>query len=623
MKRFLPYILMWVLLAACTSDSVWFDESEWVPLLQQRYIYMPPKSISIKAEAKSFDTYVEAKSTPWQFSGYASWLTVNPQMGTDATKVTIAAAENMSGENLRTSLFWLSSAVSDYDYKAMVSVTQQAATPYLTISEPTLTMAAKGETKSIAVDTNISYTISKSSSATWLTVEASEDSTRLTITVEPNPVTEARNASITLSGLRTQVINLTQEAACITSTEYGPLQVGVKGADYALQITSDFDWTASASASWLMVCPAEGAAGTSEVVLSVSPNNSTSARNGWVDFKIGSEDMFSVIVNQEALYCTVSSTSLSLEAAGGSGTITVSSNTEWSIISKPSWITADVGSGSGNATVAITVSEHTGREPRYGEICIGVEGITDLVHSVYVSQSQHYFNLSSMAFAMLPSSGGTHKVNVVSDDKWSIEKEGSWLALSSETGAGDMEVTMTAADNPSIKRRSSKVLFTPTYATPVELIINQGARYLSVDAAEIVFYWYGGESLPVAVTTDGTFSVTTQCEWLEIERSGHSFTLMAKQSDIDEPRSAVVTVALTGLVDGEAYSIDIPVVQRPYLPVGIITFPKDQNWDVIGDDNVSVVIAGFTTDESWYELGGSSLEVHISAFGNDEDWNQE
>ena len=623
MKCFRPYILMWFLLTACTSDSVWFDDSEWVPLLQQRYIYMPNKSISIEAEAKSFDTYVEAKSTPWQFSGQASWLTVNPQRGTDDAKVIISASENMSGEDLRTSIFWLSSAVSGYDYKAAVSVTQRAAVPYLRVSESSFAIAAAGGTKTIDVEKNIAYTINKTSAATWLTVKTSEDSTRLTITVEPNPVTEARNASITLSGLRTQVITLTQEAAGITSTEYGPLQVGVKGADYVLQVTSDLAWTASASASWLMVCPAEGAAGTSEVVLSVSPNNSTSARNGWVDFKIGSEDMFSVIVNQEALYCTVSSTSLSMGAAVGSGTITVSSNTEWSVISTPSWITTDIGSGSGNATVAITVSEHTGREPRYGEICIGVEGITDLVHSVYVSQSQHYFNLSSMAFAMLPSVGGTHKVNVVSDDKWSIGKEGSWLTLSSEAGAGDMEVTMTAADNPSIKRRSSKVLFTPTYAVPVELIISQGARYLSVDAAEIVFYWYGGESQPVAVTTDGTFSVTTQCEWLEIERSGHSFTLMAEQSDIEEPRSAVVTVALTGLVDGEAYSIDIPVVQRPNVPVDIITFPKDQNWDVIGDDNVSVVITGFTTDESWYELGGSSLEVHITAFGNDEDWNQE
>lgn len=623
MKRLIPYILILLLSAGCTSDSVLYDGSGWMPSLAPRYISMKNKNISLGAAPESYAFHLEAKSTPWQFTGQASWITVSPQSGTEAAEVTISATENTSVENLRTSLFWLSSAVSDYDYQAAVSVTQRAATPYLSMSESSFAIAAAGGSKSIDVETNIAYTISKSSDATWLTVEASEDSTKLTITVEPNPVTEARNASITLSGLRTQVITLTQEAAGITSTEYGPLQVGVKGADYALQITSNLAWTASSSASWLTVSPAEGAVGTSEVILSVSPNNTTSARSGWVDFKIGSKGMFSVTVNQEALYCTVSSSSFSMEAAGGSGTITVSSNTEWSVISKPSWITTDVGSGSGNATVAIMVSEHTGSEPRYGEICIGVEGITDLVHSVYVSQSQHYFNLSSTAFAMLPSTGGTHKVDVVSDDSWSIGKDDSWLALSSEAGAGDMEVTMTAADNPSIKRRSSKVLFTPTYAAPVELTINQGARYLSVDAAEIVFYWYGGESLPVAVTTDGTFSVTTPCEWLEIERSGHSFTLKAKQSDAEEPRSAVVTVALTGLVDGEAYSIDIPVVQRPNVPVDIIIFPKDQNWDVVGDDNVSVVITGFTTDESWYDLGDSSLEVHITVFGNDEDWNQE
>ena len=623
MKRLIPYILILLLSASCTSDSILYDGSEWMPSLAPRYIFMRDKNISLGAEADSFDIYLEAKSTPWQFSGQASWLTVNPQSGTDAAKVIISATENMSGEDLRTSIFSLSSAVSDFDYKTMVYVTQKAAAPYLRVSESSLAIAAAGGTKVINVDKNIAYTISKSSDATWLTVESSEDNTKLTILVEPNPDATARNASITLSGLRTQVITLTQEAAGITSTEYGPLEVGVKGADYALQITSDAAWTASTNGSWLTVSPAEGDAGTSEVVFSISPNNTTSARSGWVDFRIGSKEMFSVIVNQEALYCTVSATSLSMGAVGSSGTFMVSSNTEWAIISKPSWITTDIASGSRNGTVVVTASEHTGREARSGEIRIGVEGITELERSVYVCQSQHYLNLSPSSFAVLPSVGGTHRVSVASDDIWKVRAEESWLTLSNDTGVGDVDVIMTAADNPSVRKRTGKVLFTPTYAAPVEFMANQAGRYLSVNAARVVFYWSGGESLPVAVTTDGTFTVTTQCEWLKIEQSGHSFTLTAEKHDAEEPRSAVVTVALTGLQDGEAYSIDIPVVQRPNVPVDIITFPKDQNWDVAGNANASITVIGYATDEPWYDLGGSSLEVHITAFGNDEDWNQE
>ena len=621
MKHFIPYILISILTVGCIEDDVWFNESDWTPSLMPRYIYMADTVFSIESEAESFDTYVEAESTPWQFSGQASWLSITPLRGTNDATVTISATENMSGENLRTSLFWFSSSVSDYDYKNMVSVTQQAALPYLNVSESSLTIAATGESKSISVDKNISYTISKSWSASWLTVISSTDSTKLTITAEPNPTASSRSASITLSGMRTTVIHITQEAAGMTSTEYGPVEVGVKGADYALRITSDAPWKASTNGSWFTVSPSEGASGTTEVVLSVSPNNTTSTRSGKVDFNIGSKEVFSVIVNQEALYCTVSSTSFSMGAVGGSGTIKVSSNTEWTIISKPSWITTDVVSGSGNGTVVVTAAEHTEREARSGVIKIGVEGVTELVRSVSVSQSQHYFNLSPSSFATLPSTGGTHKVTITSDDAWKVEKEEDWLSLSAVTGKGDIDVTMTAADNPSIKERSGKVFFTPTYASPMELSVKQAGRYLSVNTTQVIFYWRGGESLPVTVTTDGTFSVTTQCEWLEIEQIGHSFTLIAEEYDAKEPRSAVVTVALTGLVDGEAYSIDIPIVQKPNIPINIIIFPEDLNWDIAGNTHASVTITGYTTDVLWGDWGNSSFGLNITVFGKDEDWN--
>lgn len=621
MKRIIPYILILLLSVSCIQDEIRFSYN-YVPSLEPRYIYLAKTEVTIDSEAESFDTYVEAESTPWKFSGQAAWLTVNPLEGTNDAKVTISAAENMSGEDLRTSLFWLSSGVADYDYKAMVSVTQQAASPYLSVSASSLTIAAAGGSKSVTVDRNIAYTISQSSSATWITVTASADSAKLTITAEPNPAAVARTANVTLSGRRTQVIKLTQEAAGMVSDEYGPIEVGMEGGSYALQITSDAAWTASTTnGSWFTVSPAAGAAGTTEVVLSVLPNSTTSMRSGKVDFKIGSTGIFSVRIDQEGIYCNVSPTSLSMGAVADSRMLEVSSNTAWTVISKPSWITTDIASGSGDGSVTITASEHTGSEARSGEIKIGVEGVTDLVRSVNVIQSQHYFNLSPSSLAALPSTGGTHKVNVKSDDTWEAGEEEAWLSLSPADGVGDIEVTLTAVDNPSIKERSGKVVFTPRYASPIELSVKQAARYLSVSTTREEFTWRGGESEPIEVTTDGTFSVTTSSEWLEIAQSGHSFTLTAEEHDGKEPRSAVVTVALTGLVAGEVYSIDIPVVQRPDLPVDINTFPEDRNWNIGGNSHASVTITGYAADESWGDWGGSSLGLNITVFGKDEDWN--
>lgn len=619
MKRFIPYISTLLLFVSCVSDNVVFDESYRSPSLSPRYLHLETTNIPLDAAASTTEVFVEAMTTPWEFSGQASWLSLTPDKGTEDTDVTIAAMENMSGEDLRTSIFWLSSTAEDYEYQRQVTVTQRAATPHLSVSASSLVLAATGDSKSITVDKNIAYTISNS--ASWFSVEASEDSTKLTITAEPNPTAATRTARITLSGLLTQIIELTQEAAGMTSTEYGPLTVDCKGADYALQVTSEADWTASTNGSWFSLSAVEGMAGTTSLVLSVSPNNTTSGRNGKVDFKIGTASMFSISITQEGLKFTVSSTSLSMEAASCSRTLRVSSNTEWTVISKPAWITTSVASGSGDGAVTITASEHTGREVRKGKIEMGVEGVTGLVRSIAVSQSQHHFRVSPSSFEELPSTGGTHKVEITSDDNWNAEGKESWVTLSASSGKGDIEVTMTAADNPSIKSRSSKVLFTPTYASSVELTLQQVGRYLSVNTAQVIFFWRGGESSPIVVTTDGTYSVTTNSEWLKVEESGHSFTLTAEEHDAEEPRSAVVTVALTGLVDDEVYSIDIPVLQRSNIPVDIITFPEDQNWNIAGNTHASVTITGYSTDEAWDDWGDSSLGLNITVFGKDEDWN--
>ncbi|MBQ2362450.1 MAG: BACON domain-containing protein [Bacteroidaceae bacterium] len=621
MKRLIHWFLVFLLLVSCSGDKILFDGSEWIPLLEPRYIHIKDSIITLQATPAPFETYIESMSTPWQFSGQASWLTINPQKGTENAKVTISATENMSGENLRTSIFLFSSAVPDYNHKSRVSVLQRASDPYLQLSESSLTLAAVGDTKVINVNKNISYTISKSSSASWLSITASEDYTKLTITAAPNPTAYTRSASITLSGLRTQVINLTQEAAGMTSNIDGRLDVGVKGGNYAMQIVSDAAWTASTNGSWYTVSPSEGKAGTTQVILSVSPNNTTSTRRGQVDFKIGSKGILNINFSQEELYCRVNSSRFSIGAVGGSDTIKVYSNTEWTVISKPSWIATDVESGTGDGQIEVSVLEHIGSETRTGVIEVGVEGVTSLVHSIHVTQSQHYLKLSPASFASLPSTGGTHRVVVASDDKWKASKEETWLTLSADEGVGDMDVVMTATNHPSIKERSAKVIFTPTYAAPIEFDIKQSGRYLSVDATRVLFYWRGGISQPVAITTDGTFLVTTQSEWLKIEQNGHSFTLTAEKYDAKEPRSAIVTVSLTDLADNEMYNINIPVVQRGNVPIDIITFPQDQYWDVGGNTHTSVSIIGYAIDELWDNFGDSSLGLNIVTFGKDENWN--
>lgn len=621
MKRLLLYILSILLFAGCVEDYTQFNSYDWTPSLNARFINMSQTDFDIDAINGHIGVHVEALSTPWQFFGQASWLSISPDRGTDDTSVSFVAQDNMSGENLRTSMFWLTSTVPDYDYQTMVSVTQEAATPILDVSESSLNFVALGGTQTIDINSNVVYDIVTSWDASWLTVVVSEDSTQLTITAVPNPNATSRKATVTLNGILTGTIHITQDAAGMESTEYGPIEVGVSGGNYSLKITSDAAWKAITNGSWFAISPTEGEKGTTEVVLSVSPNNSTSERNGKIDFKIGSKDIFSVRINQEKLYFNISTANLSIGAVAGSRTLTVSSNVEWTIISKPEWITTDVESGAGDASIVVTATEHTGTTKRSGVIKIGVEGVTDLEKTVSVSQLQHYFNLSTSSFPSLPSIGGIHRVNITTDDTWQATTDVEWLSLSSNNGVGNIDVAITAMDNPSINERNAKAMFTPKYAIPMDIVIRQSGRYLTINTTRVLFYWRGGESLPVEVATDGTYSVTTDCNWLKINENGNSFTLTADEYDAEVERTAIVKVALTGLVDGEIYNIDIPVLQRPNIPIDMITFPEDQNWDIAGNSHSTITITGYTTDELWNNFDDSYLGLNITTFGQDEDWN--
>ncbi len=623
MRRFTPYYIISILLfAGCVSDAVQFDGENWSPSLEARYVYIENTSMVVPSNGGNCQTYVEAITTPWEFTGHAPWLTISPSSGMNDAGVTITATEYFSGDNARSSVFWLSSTASDYDYSVPVTVTQNAAEPYLNVSESTINMSALGDTKTVVVEKNIEYSVTKTSSD-WLSVIPSNDYTNLSIVAEPNPTAYSRKATITLSGVRTQIINVIQDASGMTSTEYGPLNVDNGGATYSMQIVSDAAWMASTNGdSWFDVTPSEGVAGTTHVVLSVSPNKTASSRTGKAIFKIGSLTIFSVQISQQGLSFSASPTSISFGANADNRTIEVSSNTDWKVISKPSWVSTSVLSGSGNGSLTISVPEQTEREARSGTMTIGVEGITGLQKTIKITQSKHYFSVSPSAGTTLPSTGGTHKVYINTDDSWTASNDVTWLSLSSASGQGEVDVTIFASDNASVKERNGVVTFTPSHATQVEIPIKQAARYLSVSNTGISFYWRGGESQPVAVTTDGQFSVSSNVSWLKVLVNGNSFTLTADEYDAVDYRTAVVTVSLSDLPSHESYSIEIPVVQRGTVPIDISPFPSDESWDMVGNSHATITVTGFAVDELWNLTGGSSISVSITCFGQDVNWNQ-
>jgi hypothetical protein len=140
-------------------------------------------------------------------------------------------------------------------------------------------------------------------------------------------------------------------------------------------------------------------------------------------------------VTQSGQNCTysISPTSQSFSASGGSGNVNVaaSSGCIWAAVSNVSWITiTSGGSGSGNGTVNYSVAANTGGSPRTGTMTVAGQTFT---------VNQDGGSCSSIIAPMTGSfmaSGGVGSVIVISDPgcSWTAVSNSSWITITSGVG---------------------------------------------------------------------------------------------------------------------------------------------------------------------------------------------
>lgn len=692
MKRITPYYIYILIMGVATflagcDDSYPRDNQSLKPSLTARYLYCAENALDFGYKASSQSISIESVNTSWRLSNAANWLDISQLSGNADASVSVSATENPSCDAVRTSVLTLRSDVSGYDYSKDIDITQAVAVPYLNLSETgEISFVATGESKTVNVSSNFDYTVSSSES--WMTVTKSSDNQTITLRAEANPTAARRRAYIYIEGKLGETIYVSQEAAGMTSSQTDPISVPVEGSSYNIQLKSDAPWTASSgSYSWISVTPSQGDAGTSNIVLEVAPNSTTSARTGYVQFMIGTTKLVEIKIEQVGIYLDASPTALTFDADACSRDITVSSNREWKVLSKPSWIKTSAESIKGDGTLTLSVDDYKYTTSRKDIVTIGIEGLSikqdievtqsgrtfdnlvgtlqyiasagsqnftittdgswtaisseswltlspasgkgttvvtataaenttdeerqaavtvkvgDTEQTILVTQKAHYLTLTPNQFDALPSTGGSHELTIGTDDSWKATTNASWITLNPESGTGDIVVTATVADNPSINSRRETVNITPSYATAVKAVILQNARYMTVNTSNIYFFYRGGESDPVEVNTDGGFNVTTIDSWLTIKLNGNTFTITATENDTEDKREGKIEVSLTGLVEGQSKVIEIPVIQCA----------KEQ---ILDKD-------GFSPDEDWSIIGGGShFTISIIRFESDEDWNK-
>ena len=365
--------------------------------------YVPPVTLSLTVSATSLNfaaageqqAFTITSNTTWSVSSSASWLTVSTASGSNDGTITVTATANTS-----TSQRTATVTVSGNGVTAQtVSVTQGAYVPpvtlSLTVSATSLNFAAAGEQQNFTITSNTTWSVS--SSASWLTVAPASGSNggTITVTAAANTSTSQRTATVTVSGngVAPQTISVTQGAyvppvTLSLTVSATSLNFAAAGEQQAFTITSNTTWTVSSSASWLTVSTASGS-NDGTITVTATANTSTSQRTATVTVSGNGVTTQTVSITQDGVYIppvttylTVSTTSLSFEAAGGQQTFTITSNTDWTVTApnnSNSWLTISPTYGNNDGTITVTVDENKSAAQRTTTITVSGGGIVKII----------------------------------------------------------------------------------------------------------------------------------------------------------------------------------------------------------------------------------------------------
>ena len=643
-----------------------------VPTLKDQLIF--------GSEADTQEVPIETDAKWTVSSDGSSWMHVSPSSGIGNGRLKVSVDENTE-ETERHAMINVAIA----DVTQQMEIIQKGIFTYIEVEEQSVPLTAAKQQVTVGVLSNVSWTAT-STAEEWLSVATADDGKAITLTVEENLTDSQRQAEVRIAGSNiTKTITVTQAKPNAPVPERtNPLEYDHTGGTYELAITSEVAWTAGTFDDWLEVTPTEGTAGQHSLYITAAPYQTTGSRSGSIYISIGGRRQVTIPVKQSGIYIELTESELSFTADKQEKELLVNSNTSWSVLEKPEWITVtpqegngtqtlrlsaedywntterrgvlkigqqgtniqaeatiiqqgrnfpnvvsllsfdseadtkevevktdgrwtattdatwivlDPKQGKGNSTMKVTVTENIGEGEREDIITISVG---DMSQNILVKQEGKFFDVNPTSMTQLTSRGGTHAVNISTNEQWQATSSSSWMQLSPRYGKGNATLKLTAPDNPSINGRKDTTTIAPQHLQAVRIITQQAARYLTVDVSSINFLTKGGTSETVHVNTDADYTVTAKQSWLTIKQTGDSFTVTATKNETGQDREGKVVVAMTGLVAGEAYSVELTVKQC-YDSSGITidTFDVDEQWDIVKTGNATITITGFGSDEQW------------------------
>ena len=548
----------------------------------------------------------------WSVSSSSDWLTTTQKDNT----ITLSATPNET-DSYRTATVSVSHEGTTNTSK---KITVRQAPASVNASTETLVFNNTAGSVNVTVNSEANWTASTSSS--WMEVSPSSGiagTATMTVSVSPNTATSERTGYVIISIGGNQRIQIpVRQRGIYIETDRTELSFTASGGSQEFAVLSNTSWTVSSVPSWITVSPGNGE-GDGKVKVTAQDNPNTANRSGVIHItQSGLSIDVAITVTQAGKTFDVNTTVLNFEDKQETQTVDIMTDGTWNARTDDTWITLSPSSASGNSILSVTVAENPNDSERTGRVIVSMG---DKSSTISIVQKGKYFTVSN-SLLTYTSKGGSLNIAVTTNDTWTaqVENSSAWLQLSSTSGSGNIEIKVTASDNPSVNSRSATIVFQTTHNQIVRVMVTQEARYLNVDTREVLFYSKGGTSEAISVSTDGTYSISCSDSWLSVNQSSNTFTVTATENTTTDARIGYITIALMDLKEG-SYSLKLTVTQLNYGGSFLRKdYGDDINYDNMGNSTGSLTITGFGADKNYDSTTTSGTTLTVSGFKSDSSW---
>ena len=340
------------------------------------------------------------------------------------------------------------------------------------------------------------------------------------------------------------------EVSFVTSA----FEIAAQGGVLETSLESNGEWNINSVPDWITVSPISGT-GNATLTLTVLPNSTTETRT--CEIKATTKDNTAMLTVTQAfgVYLNISPESVECGEAGGEFNVAVSSNDSWSVTNLPDWIMCSATSGSGDATITVTVHAIIGdmSSDREANVVIGNEQIQKALHVVQHLDPQISISVAPGQLEM-PYEGGLATLDVMCEGTWTASTIVDWIALDKTEGEGDTELTVTVSENPDLTPRQTNIEFISSTGASAVVSVKQEAapdpHFLEVSPVDIYFSKEGGTQ-EITIGCDTEWKVDLTSDWLSVSEmmgtGDATISLIAEPNNFESPRATEFFISSEGL----------------------------------------------------------------------------